>query len=160
MYSKLMVPLDGSKLAECVLPHVEALTGIEGSTRVVLVRVVKPYLAHFEDDVDGNLTVLDLTDVAEAAVDRERLQQASDYLENVAANLKVKGQVERVVLMGKPASALTRYAASNDIDLVIVATHGRSGISRWVRGSVAERILHSIGAPILMIRAPGCGVGN
>ena len=158
MYSKVMVPLDGSKLAECVLPHVEALTGMERSTRVILVRVVKPYLAHFEDNVDGDFTMVDLTDVAEETVDRERLQRASDYLESIAANLNVKSEVDSVVLLGKPASALTGYAAANDIDLVIVSTHGRSGVSRWVRGSVVERILHSIGAPILVIRAPGCGV--
>jgi len=160
MYSKVMAPLDGSKLAECVLPHVEGLIGAQTATRVALVRVVKPYRAHFGDDVDGSFTLVDLTEVAEESVDREHLLQATQYLEGIAANLKVKGEVDCVVLQGKPASALISYTASHEIDMVILATHGRSGISRWVIGSVAERLMHSIEVPTFMIRAPGCHVGK
>jgi nucleotide-binding universal stress UspA family protein len=64
-----------------------------------------------------------------------------------------------VVLLGKPAAALVDYAASSEIDLVVISTHGRSGVGRWLRGSVAERILQSICAPVFMVRAPGCTIG-
>jgi nucleotide-binding universal stress UspA family protein len=51
------------------------------------------------------------------------------------------------------------YASKNDVDLIIIATHGRSGVSRWVWGSVADHILRSACVPVLMIRAPGCVAG-
>ena len=58
------------------------------------------------------------------------------------------------VIIGKVTESLIDYASNNDVDLIIIATHGRGGISRWVRGSVADRILQTSSAPVLMIRAP------
>jgi len=155
MYSRIMVPLDGSELAECVLPHVEALADVAKPPNVVLVRIVEPYLIPGEDDVNGSFTAADLTDKAEQSVSQQHLIKAADYLKGIAANLKVKSEVDRVVPKGKPAEALIDYAVANNVDLVIISTHGRSGISRWARGSVAERILHSTRVPVFMIRAPG-----
>ena len=63
------------------------------------------------------------------------------------------------VLSGNPADSIADYATKNEIDLIIIATHGRSGISRWVWGSVADRILRSSCVPVLMVRAPGCVPG-
>ena len=60
------------------------------------------------------------------------------------------------VLLGKPAEAITSYAEKNGIDLIIMSSHGRSGISRWASGSVAERVFRSACVPVLMVRAPGC----
>jgi nucleotide-binding universal stress UspA family protein len=60
------------------------------------------------------------------------------------------------VLEGKVAETLADWVEKNNVDLIIIASHGRSGISRWMMGSVADRILHSVCAPVLMIRAPGC----
>jgi nucleotide-binding universal stress UspA family protein len=61
-----------------------------------------------------------------------------------------------VVLEGNPVSMLSDYASSNAVDLMVMASHGRSGISRWVMGSVAERIVRTACVPVMMIRAPGC----
>ncbi len=58
--------------------------------------------------------------------------------------------------MGGVAEGIADYATKNDADLIIMATHGRSGISRWVLGSVADRVLRSSCVPVLMVRAPGC----
>jgi len=62
-----------------------------------------------------------------------------------------------VVLSGRAAETLAEYATRNEVDLIVIATHGRSGVSRWVMGSVADRLLRSVNAPVLMVRAPGCG---
>ena len=62
---------------------------------------------------------------------------------------------ETEVLVGRTADTLVTYSEANDIDLILMATHGRSGISRWVRGSVADRILRASRVPVLLVRAPG-----
>jgi nucleotide-binding universal stress UspA family protein len=81
---------------------------------------------------------------------------AKRYLDQVASRLNHEGtQLHSEVLYGRVAEEITVYAEKNDIDLILIATHGRSGISRWVRGSVADKILRSVSAPVLMVRAPG-----
>jgi len=62
-------------------------------------------------------------------------------------------------LFGRVVEELANFAEKNQIDLIIIATHGRSGVSRWVWGSVADRILRSSCVPVLMVRAPGCVAG-
>ena len=57
------------------------------------------------------------------------------------------------------ADTLAQWAEKNEVDLIVIASHGRSGISRWVMGSVADRVLRSACVPVLMIRAPGCVTG-
>ena len=70
--------------------------------------------------------------------------------------LKPNGvELQPQVLAGKPAESLIDYAEANKIDLILIATHGRSGVSRWVRGSIADRILRASKVPVLMVRAPG-----
>jgi nucleotide-binding universal stress UspA family protein len=61
------------------------------------------------------------------------------------------------VIYGKAADAIADYGDTKDFDLILIATHGRSGVSRWVWGSVADKIMRSACVPILMVRAPGCG---
>ncbi|MFC1799207.1 universal stress protein [Thermodesulfobacteriota bacterium] len=79
----------------------------------------------------------------------------------VANRLKREGvELKTEVLVGKVADRLADYAEKNHIDMILIATHGRSGISRWVRGSIAERVLRFANVPVLMVRAAGKSVGN
>jgi nucleotide-binding universal stress UspA family protein len=88
------------------------------------------------------------------------MNYAGKYLDDLISKLKYKGvNMQSEVLFGHAAASLTDYAEKNDFDLIIIATHGRSGVSRWVWGSVADRILRSSQVPVLMVRAPGCTVG-
>ncbi len=155
MYKKIMVPLDGSELAECVLPHVGGfVTGCQVET-VIFVRVVEPthYSAvsptpspHFHKTMQENAKL----------IEEEEKSSAARYLKKVISRVKQGGiKYKADVLVGKVADRLVDYADSNEIDLVLIATHGRSGISRWVRGSIADRVLRSSRAPVLMIRAGG-----
>ena len=87
----------------------------------------------------------------------ERLEaEANDYLGQVAGRLKTAGlAVRTVVQRGPAAEEIVDYAEQMDIQQIVMATHGYSGISRWRHGSVAERVLQSAGVPVLMVCAKG-----
>lgn len=149
MYETVLVPLDGSELAENVLPHVETIAG-GCDLEVVLVRVVEPL--HMYQGMETGIPLED-----RQHLEREGANIARDYLAGIAGRLAEKGIRARYqVLFGKVADQLVDYANNNRVDLVIIASHGRSGLSRWVWGSVAERILRSVCTPVLMVRVPGC----
>ena len=149
MYRKIMVPLDGSPLAECVLPHVEAIAGGCPVRELVLLRVVEPERVYSVSNspIDPNLA---------AARESERRKEAEDYLHAVADRLDEPGLVCEVKsIVGRVAESLADYCIDHNVDLIIIATHGHSGVTRWVRGSVADKILRSSSIPVLVIRAPG-----
>jgi nucleotide-binding universal stress UspA family protein len=153
MYSKILVPLDGSELAECVLPHVEATAGGCKVKDVVLVRVVEPFRQPAS-------TEYALRPEEVARMEAQLMAEADSYLKKVQAKIKLDGtRVQSEILRGNPAEAVAEYASKNGVDLIVIATHGRSGVSRWVWGSVSDRILRSACVPVLMIRAPGCVPG-
>jgi nucleotide-binding universal stress UspA family protein len=150
MYEKIMVPLDGSELAECVLPHVEGLIKGCHVSNVVFVRVVEPITAPVGI---GNVYI-----GREESRERESTRKSAvkDYLNQIVDRLKHEGtELHSEVLVGRVADSLADYTEKNDIDLILIATHGRSGVTRWVRGSIADKILRSSNAPVLMVRAPG-----
>ena len=89
-------------------------------------------------------------------MESEKKTSAENYLKKVVSQLKqneVKFQTE--VLVGRIGDSLIDYIKANDFDLILIATHGRSGLSRWVRGSVADKILSASHIPVLMVRSPG-----
>ncbi|MFQ5826751.1 MAG: universal stress protein, partial [Dehalococcoidia bacterium] len=78
------------------------------------------------------------------------------YLSQVEESLKGTGlAVSSKALAGTPAETILEYAKATNIDLILMSTHGRSGLSRWVFGSVAARVLRASEAPVLLIRASG-----
>jgi len=153
MYKKIMVPLDGSDLAECVLPHAEAIAMGCEVKNVIFVRAVEP------------LHLPSSSEWVPTPEERERIEsshrsEAQDYLAELVGRLKYGGvDLQSEVIMGKAAESLADYAEKNGVDLIVIATHGRSGVSRWMWGSVADRILRSACVPVLMVRAPGCVPG-
>jgi len=150
MYNHIMVPLDGSELAECVLPHVIFIAKADPGRQITLVRAVPP-LKIYSAEFEGSVAVPEMQRIEE-----QSMANARDYLDKQAALLKEKGVNAAVsVIFGDVLDVLTDFAEKNKVDLIIIATHGRSGISRWVWGSVADRILRSARVPVLMIRAPG-----
>jgi nucleotide-binding universal stress UspA family protein len=152
MYKKIMVPLDGSELAECVLPHVETIARGCGTAQVVLIQAVEPLSIPYGREISQLKSIEQAT-----AFESHNRVEAETYLKSVADNLNASGIKTSIeVLHGKAAEAMSDYVTKNGIDLVVIATHGRSGVSRWVWGSVADRLLRSVCVPVLMIRAPGC----
>ena len=150
MYQKILVPLDGSDLAECVLPHVASIAQGCGVKSVVFVRTVETSFK--VTGAEGSLT-----EEQEQTILSQMRSEAEEYLKQIVERTSLPGvEVQTELLSGNAAEVIASYATDIEADLIIIATHGRSGISRWVWGSVADRILRSACVPVLMVRAPGC----
>jgi nucleotide-binding universal stress UspA family protein len=151
MYKTLVVPLDGSKLAECVLPHVETLAKGCHVENIIFLRMVEP----FSRVVAGDYQVFSQEQINR--INSEMISEAKGYLQELLERLRYNGvKTKSEVIVGRPAEGIAEYATKANADLIIIATHGHSGLSRWVWGSVADRTLRSSCVPVLMVRAPGC----
>jgi nucleotide-binding universal stress UspA family protein len=145
MASQILVPLDGSALAEQALSCATMLAG-GLPAELVLLRAVS-----LSSDVQD---ILDRTDLGEDAKPPPLAAEASAYLAQVAGQLEGLGlKVTTTVRCGPAAEAILDYVEQTDIDQIVMATHGYSGISRWVHGSVAERVTQSASVPVLLVRA-------
>jgi nucleotide-binding universal stress UspA family protein len=154
MYKTVIVPLDGSKLAECVLPHVETLAKGCQVENISLVRVVEPLSPMVIGEYAG------LSSKQIERIESELTSEAETYLQQRAQEIKYNGvKTAWKVLYGRVAETLSEHATQTGADLIVISTHGRSGVSRWVWGSVADRVLRSSCVPVLMVRAPGCFPG-
>src|SRR5512133_4325176 len=116
LINHILVPLDGSTLAECVLPHIVAIAPMS-QARVTLVHVMEPLQSE-----RGNPAV----DPVEWHL---RKQNSEKYLEQIAGQLKESGVlgVEQAILEGNPANSLVDFARGNNVDLIVLSTHGQSG---------------------------------
>ena len=135
----MLVPLDGSELAEAVLPHVKALAKQRGAepVDVVLFGVCEPLVESGYYIPDVPMT----------------LEELKEYLAKVEKRLKEAGlRVRSEVRKGKPAEQIVEYASKNPFNLIVMSTHGRSGLGRWVFGSVADKVLHGASSPIFLVR--------
>ncbi len=142
----ILVPLDCSELAESVLPHAEAVAkrSDPGSIEIVLLALCDP--------------TLPATYYAPAPSDWDEMVQGwkcqdERYLAKMEKQLRDSGlNVRSEVLIGKPAETIVEYVSENRASLIVMSTHGRSGLGRWVFGSVAEKVLHGVTTPILLLR--------
>jgi nucleotide-binding universal stress UspA family protein len=149
-----MVQLDGSDLADCVLPDVEAVTSGVGVKKVVLVWVENAIRLPAGVPATGTYG---FTEKDRQKMETQRVKDAKDYLAKVAHDLNAAGtDLSCDVTEGRVSESLTEYAVNNNVDLIVMASRGRSGVSRWVMGSVAERMVRHSCVPVLMIRASGC----
>ena len=156
MYQKILVPLDGSKLAECVLPHVEELARGCSAQEVILLSVTEPVEVHWSVPDSAMLTSERLM----TETIGKKTSQAQRYLRRIWKKLNDKGiKVRTEVLIGNPAKQIASYAEHNACDLIAMASHGRSGPSRWAFGSVADKVFRASCVAVLMVRAPGCMPG-
>lgn len=147
---RILIPLDGSKLAEQVLAPALEVAGLLDA-KVTLLRVEQPavpdeFAVIQLEQLERGLGV-GLLHGAEA--------RAENYLELVhfryrGANLPM----ETVVLVGQPAPVILDYAAQHNVDVIAMATHGRSGLRRWVYGSVTEKVLRATSRSLLIVRPP------
>jgi nucleotide-binding universal stress UspA family protein len=151
-----MVPLDGSELAECVLPHVETIAKCGPTPQITLIRVATPLKLYSGLDYSGLQASMN-AEIMQRLED-DNIKVAKEYLKKHVTYLKSKGiTAQAEVAFGDVADSLTEFAEKNNVDLIIIATHGRSGIKRLVLGSVADRILRTSKIPILMIQPQASG---
>lgn len=152
MYERILVPLDGSKVGEAALPHVEELVTKmlpETNVEVTLLQVVSS-LSHYIVAGEASAQV----PYTEQEVDQIK-KRSADYLDQAGESLRISGATVRVrVSVGRAAEEIIKTADAIKVDLIAMSTHGRSGISRWAFGSVTDRVLRSGDRPILMVRAP------
>jgi nucleotide-binding universal stress UspA family protein len=145
MYKTILVPLDGSKRAEAILPHVEELAQRYDS-KVVFVQVIEPipYVAGPE----GTPITL-----REQEFERRRAE-AEDYIRAMKGEFREKGiDAEGAIFQGPVVEAISDAAEREGADLIAIASHGRSGLSQCFYGSVAAGVLHRADRPLLVIRS-------
>jgi nucleotide-binding universal stress UspA family protein len=144
----VIVTLDGSSMAEQVLPYLTPLAKSLG-LMVTLVRVIPPEGLHFgfRDYPVGHYRNI--------SIEEETPKHAADYLRQVSDKLRADGldSFQECVLRGNPAEAIVDLAKATPDNLVAMTTHGRSGLGRWVLGSVADRVVRHSGDPVLVVRA-------
>ncbi len=141
MYNKILVPLDGSDVAECVLPHVAALADANAGAEITFLYVVQP--------LDTPLTNQEFKN----RIEKEARTAAAEYLTRVDHSRSYHDRAHTRVVFGKPAEGILEYAQESKADLIVMASHGLSGIGKWIRGSVADKVLHQARIPVLRIRA-------
>ena len=147
-FRTILVPLDGSPLAEKALPPAlriaEAMAGSapDGGVRLVLLRVV------------GQVALVAADPMLYDELMRMGIDEAQAYLRRLAETLTPGNvTIETYAASGSPADAIVHYAEEHKVDLIMMSSHGRTGSSRWVYGSVAEKVLHHAPCATAIIRA-------
>jgi len=151
MYQKVLVPLDGSDLAECALPHVQNMVKEGFAKEVTIINVM---WTDFQF-VGGGEAVVNI-DVN--TVKAKLLMEAKKYLADVQSRLDAEGIKVKTELLenNRPADAISDYVRENGIDLIVIATHGYTGLKKLMFGSVALEVMHNSHAAILLIRPESC----
>lgn len=145
-FTHVLLPLDGSKIAEASLPYAESIVN-KTKVRVSLFRAVSPLVDQYAGPPEGY--VVDYAGKVMQALEEE----AGDYLKQTARLLEEKGiLVSTSMVVGSPGTEILKYIEKQKVDLVIMSTHGRTGLGRWILGSVADKILHSVEIPLLLVR--------
>jgi nucleotide-binding universal stress UspA family protein len=145
MYSKVMIPLDGSNLAECALAELRKLAAKGFVGEAILLSVIDIPSLYLVEGIDFN------------ALRNGHHRKFESYLEELRSQLQAEGvRVKTEILEGRAAQAIVDYARKNGVDLIVLATHGYTGMKKLMFGSVALRILHDSPAPILLIRPESC----
>jgi nucleotide-binding universal stress UspA family protein len=157
MYKKILVPLDGSKLAECALNHVKKLLhdGLVGE--IVLLNAVVVDIPWRELNVGetGPAVAFDYD-----AFKKRFIDKAGKYLARVKSQLTSAGiEVKTETIESNvPSHTITDYAEKNGVDLIVIATHGYTGMKKMMLGSIALKVLHESNVPVLLIRPEACRV--
>ena len=153
MYERILVPLDGSEIGEAALPCVEELVAKLSPKTKVEVTLIQVVSSRTYYVIAGEASPPVPYTEEEVALLRK---QAMDYLNKAGETLSSKGAIVTVkVMVGNAAEEIIKAADEAKADLVAMSTHGRSGLSRWAFGSVADRVLRGGSQPVLMVRAQG-----
>jgi len=148
MYRKMLVPLDTSDFAECVLDHVKEIATTRAIPEVVLMTVVEPVSSQ-------TMAYMGSQRVKES--EERAVVSGLQYLEKVKNSLALeKSNVSTVALSGLATESILDYIEQNGVDLVILSSHGRSGVSRWLLGSTADKVLRRSRIPVFLVPALSC----
>jgi nucleotide-binding universal stress UspA family protein len=141
MYKRILIPLDGSPLAEQALPHAIALAE-HFHSELILLRVLIP--------LPSPPTT---TGAALQRASEQMALLAREYLDRIAGGAKELGiTVQIATIGGRPHYQIIQYAETNQVDLIVMCTRGQSGLGRWLLGSVSDRVVRGANVPVLMVR--------
>ncbi len=142
---RVLVPLDGSRLAEAAIETALGLTRGEATSTLVLLRAAEAHTFPVVDPTDEQV---------------EAVHEAEAYLSDVVERLRRRGitQVETGVWYGPAAPAIIQAARLKKADLIVMSTHGRSGLGRLIMGSVTESVLRGTNIPVCVVRASGAPI--
>ena len=145
MYTRILTPLDGSGFSEQALPHARSLAAAL-SLPITLLLAIEPDHPSIGQSLNPSLHLEEMA--------AHRAQHARSYEEWIADGLRNAGlNVDTVTPAADPAAAIVEEAAKDPGTLIIMSSHGRSGLARWWMGSVADKVLHLTGNPLLIIHA-------
>jgi nucleotide-binding universal stress UspA family protein len=159
MYNRILAPLDGSKMSECSLSHIKEIgTGCHVA-EVVLLTVLESLTNPFF--WPSSKAQVDQVVAEQENARKGMRQKAENYLNGINENLRLAGlSVQNVIIEErdnmKAADIILDYAQNNDVDLIVLSTHGRSGIARWSFGSVADKVVRHATVPVLTVAPEGC----
>jgi nucleotide-binding universal stress UspA family protein len=146
MLNSILVPLDGSALAETALPY--ALRIVEDGGRLTLLMVIDetPIVE------DSPLFMNTSDNVVSQPQLEESLKHTEDYLARVAGTLnKSNLTIETMALHGKPAGEIVDISQNSPMDAIVMSTHGRTGLSRWILGSVTQKVISASRCPVFVV---------
>jgi nucleotide-binding universal stress UspA family protein len=150
MYNKILVPMDGSVFSECVLSHVRTVAKGCKAGEVTILFVVDP-------PGPSGSSLYRMPAKLMEEIHHNALAAAEEYVSGVASKLNAEGiPTITAVESGYPAETILSYASGHKVDLIIMSSHGRTGVSRWVMGSVADKVVRYSPIPILLVTPPEC----
>jgi nucleotide-binding universal stress UspA family protein len=154
MFKHVLIPLDGSELAERALEQAEHILGA-GEGEITLLTAVNPPEFFTYDSYNGQTLAPAMMSARAAvnyqAITDELVKDAQSYLDRIAQRLQSAGyRVHRKIEIGLPAEAILKTAEESRADAIVMSTHGRSGLSRWILGSVTHKVLSAANCPIFI----------
>lgn len=164
MFSKILIPLDGSNLSEKAISHAQSLAEKYGAT-IHLLQVVSRHPSDGGPQGDGqgagdsvfrsamsNLAGDSHSDEEVRRLKEAQVQDAQTYLDQIASPLRANGiQVETKIDDGVAQECITEYALRNNLDVIVMSTHGRGGMKRMIVGSVTDNVIRSGKVPVLVV---------
>lgn len=145
MFEKILVPLDGSELAECALPYVMNLAKGSAVGEIILLSIIEIPSVELTEGFD----IISLKNALSS--------KANKYLADLQVQLGSEGvNVKVKVLEGNAAQSIIEFSKEKSVNLIVIATHGYTGIKQLMFGSVALRVLHDAHVPVLLIRPESC----
>ncbi len=151
----ILVPLDGSQFSQCSLAQVKDISINCNSREVIALRVVEPIQS------DEILHLAEIKDSLVSQLENKKKSVALEYVSSIAKLLKEEGLPARgEVVYGRADEQIIKFAEDHKVDLIIMSTHGRSGMTRWALGGVADRIAHYSNTPVLFVKARECKVSG
>jgi nucleotide-binding universal stress UspA family protein len=140
MYKHILVPLDGSVTAEQALSHAIGLARLSGA-KLILIRILEPFPP-----------VRSMSQADIRRVKQQAREWAEEYFEGISVDLGEQNVLhEMVILDGRASVMIEQFAEQNDIDLILLSSRGSTGLTRWLMGSVADRVVRGAKIPVLLM---------